>query len=99
MQLRASVGKLIEWDMGRSVVTNELQWSPGAELGHLTHGPDTIEIPIRHSKSNWDRITLTTTDWVRVTVPASGARRGMKFGDWSAIRGDQGNLGHSNRRE
>lgn len=66
----ASIGKLVEYEVGRSLTTNELQWSPSAELGHLTHGPDTIELHIRHSEANWGRITLTPTDWVRVTQPA-----------------------------
>lgn len=67
----ASIGKLVEYDVGRSLVTNELQWSPSAELGHLTHGPDTIELHIRWDEANWDRITLTPTDWVRVTQAAA----------------------------
>lgn len=54
--------------MGRSLVTNEHQWSTSTELGHLTHGPDTMDLHIRHSETHWHRITLEPQDWVRLNT-------------------------------
>lgn len=49
----ASIGKQTEYSSGGRILTNEHLWSLGAELGHLTHGPGTIELQIRHGATNW----------------------------------------------
>lgn len=68
----ASIGKLVEWEVGRDVATNELQWSPSAMLTHVWHGEGSTEISVNYDRvedyaDTYDQIGLGPDSWVRVT--------------------------------
>lgn len=72
----ASIGKLVEWEVGRSLVTGERQWSPAATLINVWHAEDSTEIAIDYDRAQdfadtYDQVGLKPDDWVRITTPAA----------------------------
>lgn len=65
----ASIGKTIEWDVGRSLLTGEHQWSPAATLGSVSHGQGWTELGIEWDEEHEDQQQLHPDDWVRITAP------------------------------
>jgi len=71
----ASIGKTIEWDVGRSLTTGERQWSPPAMLESVGHWTDTVSLGLNWGAfSGPDGWTVTDQDlepddWVRITAP------------------------------
>lgn len=64
----ASLGKLVEYEIGRDLTTGAHQWSPAFLLQGLTHSSDEVEL-----EAHGGNYGLKTTDWVRVTrVAAAG---------------------------
>ena len=69
----ASIGKLIEWDLGRSLATGERQWSPIATLSKVSHGHEEVAIALQWDDYGIDEIDLYPDEWVRVTAPTPAA--------------------------
>lgn len=72
----ASIGKLIEWEVGRDVATGAHQWSPAGVLINVWHAADSTEIAINYDRAGdytdtYDQIGLSPDSWVRVTRVAS----------------------------
>lgn len=67
----ASIGKLVEWDLGRSPVTNEIQWSPIATLAYLSHSQSWVNLGLNYGHHNTQEMELEPNDWVRVTQVAA----------------------------
>lgn len=62
----ASIGKLVEYSNGRSLTTNEHQWSPAFKLQGLTHTSGEVEL-----EAHGGNYELRPDDWVRVTQVAA----------------------------
>lgn len=76
----ASIGKLIEWEVGKDTATGAHQWSPAGVLVNVWHAEDSTEIAIDYDLINdfvdtYDQIGLGPDSWVRVTqaTPAKDA--------------------------
>lgn len=67
----ASIGKLVEYEVGRSLVTNELQWSPEATLDYLSHSKSWVNIGLNFGDGDTQEMELEPNDWVRVTQVAA----------------------------
>lgn len=67
----ASIGKLVEWEMGRSLVTGERQWSPQATLSTVNHSHDEVAIAMQWDDYGTEEFTLSPESWVRVTRVAA----------------------------
>ena len=72
----ASIGKLVEWEVGRDVTTGAHVWSPAATLTHVWHGQDETEISFNYDRvedyaDTYDQIGLGPDSWVRVMQVAS----------------------------
>ena len=72
----ASIGKLVEYEIGRDLVTGTHQWSPTGTLINVWHAEDSTEIAIDYDRTQdhadtYDQIGLKPTDWVRVTRVAA----------------------------
>lgn len=58
----ASIGKLVEYEIGRDLTTGARQWSPAFKLRGLTHSNDEVEL-----EAYGGNYGLKPDDWVRVT--------------------------------
>lgn len=73
----ASIGKLVEWEMGRSLITGERQWSPAAMLDGVGHQEGNVNLAIdwgnRGDYDGWyaEDHELKPESWVRITQPAT----------------------------
>lgn len=72
----ASIGKLIEWEVGRDVATGAHVWSPVGVLVNVWHAEDSTEIAINYDHpgdyaDTYDQIGLRPDSWVRVTQAAA----------------------------
>lgn len=67
----ASIGKLVEWEVGRSLVTGERQWSPAATLSTLMHHHDEVTITMQWDDYGTEEFTLHPDGWVRITAPTA----------------------------
>jgi len=67
----ASIGKLVEYEVGKSLETNEHLWSPAAKLTAVWHVQDSVEIEIEWDEHSTNQTGLTPNDWVRVTQVAA----------------------------
>lgn len=68
----ASIGKLVEWEVGKDVATGAHRWSPAGTLTHVWHGQDSTEISVNHDHpgdyaDTLDQIIISPESWVRVT--------------------------------
>lgn len=66
----ASIGKLVEWEVGKSPSTGERQWSPIATLAVVSHGHDETNLTFQWDDYGLEETTLHPDEWVRVTAPA-----------------------------
>lgn len=66
----ASIGKLVEWDLGRSAVTSEIQWSPLATLAYLSHSQSWVNLGLNIGHDDRQEMELEPNDWVRITAVA-----------------------------
>lgn len=75
----ASIGKLIEWEVGKDVATGAHVWSPAGTLVNVWHGQDSTEVSVNYDHpgdyaDTLDQIGLGPDQWVRVTqTPAKDA--------------------------
>lgn len=73
----ASIGKLLEWEVGKSLETSEILWSPQAMLDGVGHREDNVNLVIDWGNNgNYDGWhaedhELKPDDWVRVTQVAA----------------------------
>lgn len=67
----ASIGKLVEWEVEKSLTTGERQWSPAATLAVVAHGHDETNLTLQWDDYGIEETTLKPDDWVRVTQVAA----------------------------
>lgn len=72
----ASIGKLVEWEVGKSLTTGQRQWSPAGTLVNVWHAEDSTEIAVDYDRvqdhaETYDQIGLQPDAWVRVTQVAA----------------------------
>lgn len=70
----ASIGKLVEWEVGKELATGAHRWSPAGTLINVWHAEDSTEIAISYDRAEnyadtYDQIGLGPDSWVRVTQP------------------------------
>lgn len=70
----ASIGKLVEYEVGRNLTTGAHQWSPAGTLINVWHAEDSTEIAVDYDRvqdhaDTYEQVGLNPDDWVRVTQP------------------------------
>lgn len=66
----ASIGKLVEYEVGLDLSTGERHWSPAATIDGVHHVEGSIEIIINEATGDYNQIGLKPEDWVRITAAA-----------------------------
>lgn len=67
----ASIGKLVEWEVGKSLETNEILWSPIATLSTVMHAHEEVSITMQWDDYGTEEFILEPDGWVRVTQVAA----------------------------